>query len=192
MSIIIEAARAAHKAHAGQKRKYHGGPFIEHPMRVAGRVALLHEATEEMVAAAWLHDVVEDTAVTIGDLELVFPDRVTSLVAELTKRSAGCSPEMSREDRHAMDIRWYGMVSREARTIKAIDRADNLRDMVSAPNDQKAAYVHESMVLAMVIRKCDDTAIASLWEAIRFLDKTLPCNIRFMELETHDDIRRTT
>lgn len=184
MSIIIEAARVAHKAHAGQKRKYHGGNFIEHPMRVAGRVSLLSEATEEMVAAAWLHDVVEDTACSIKELEWAFPGRVTELVRELTKRSAGCSPEMSREDRTTMDLRWYSMISREARTIKAIDRADNLYDMVAAPISQRSLYVHESMVLAMVIRKCDDVAIAALWDAIRFLDKTLPDTLRMRKPET--------
>jgi (p)ppGpp synthase/HD superfamily hydrolase len=60
MNLIIKAADLANIAHEGQKRKYNGRPYIEHLMRVAGRVTLLSDSTEEEIAAAWLHDVIED------------------------------------------------------------------------------------------------------------------------------------
>ena len=61
MHIILKAAAFARRAHAGQRRKYNDRPYIVHPARVAGRVAAHPQATETMVAAAFLHDVVEDT-----------------------------------------------------------------------------------------------------------------------------------
>ena len=71
MSIILKAAALAVRAHEGQKRKYTGFPYITHPARVAGRVGILPVVTEEMVAAAYLHDVLEDTTITKAEIEFI-------------------------------------------------------------------------------------------------------------------------
>jgi (p)ppGpp synthase/HD superfamily hydrolase len=62
------AAIFANNAHKGQKRKYNGRPYIEHPMRVAFAVSLIPEAEPEVIAAAWLHDVVEDCGILHGEI----------------------------------------------------------------------------------------------------------------------------
>lgn len=89
MSLIIDAAQFAATAHKGQVRKYNGRPYISHPIRVAGRVATHPEASEELVAAAFLHDVVEDCNVGIGLLQRIFGHAVASLVGDLTNPSKG-------------------------------------------------------------------------------------------------------
>ena len=63
--MVVEAKMFATAAHAaiGQKRKYSGDDYIVHPQRVAAIVEK-HGGTDEMIAAAWLHDTVEDTDVT--------------------------------------------------------------------------------------------------------------------------------
>lgn len=83
--FVTTAERIARKAHAGQQDKV-GAGYIEHPARVADRVRQYSE-TPQSAAAAWLHDVLEDTPVTAEDLrEAGIPDDVIIAVELLTKR----------------------------------------------------------------------------------------------------------
>lgn len=83
--LLVEAARlVATAAHAGQVDKG-GAPYIEHPAFVADRVRWLG-GDEVEVAAAWLHDVVEDTRFTLDTLASVFPESVMGAVDALTRR----------------------------------------------------------------------------------------------------------
>ena len=80
--MIRRAARVADRIHAKQRRKGNGQPYILHPIRVAGRVATLEVATDEMVAAAFLHDVIEDTEATEAELAVLFGPTITAIVIE--------------------------------------------------------------------------------------------------------------
>ncbi|WP_137726350.1 HD domain-containing protein [Prescottella subtropica] len=82
-TITELAEQIATTAHEGQVDKA-GQPYITHPARVAARVA----GDDLAVAAAWLHDVVEDTTVTLADLEQSFPPAVTAAVDALTRRDS--------------------------------------------------------------------------------------------------------
>ena len=77
------AIQFATEAHGDQARKYCGSPYITHPIAVAKIVESV-EHTEEMVVAAILHDVVEDTPVTIDEIETEFGPVVAELVHFLT------------------------------------------------------------------------------------------------------------
>src|SRR5580765_8807774 len=79
-------ATAAHAA-VGQVRKYTGEPYINHPAAVAEIVRAVPHS-EAMLAAAWLHDVVEDTKVTYADIKAEFGEDVAVLVNWLTDVSA--------------------------------------------------------------------------------------------------------
>ncbi|MCC4250173.1 MULTISPECIES: HD domain-containing protein [Microbacterium] len=108
---IVEQARSlAAAAHEGQVDKA-GQPYLTHPARVAGRVA--GNATLE--AIAWLHDVVEDTPVTLDQLRQQFPEDVVDAVDAITKRPG--------EDKPA----YYDRVAANplARAVKMADLADN-------------------------------------------------------------------
>lgn len=79
--MVASAQAIAQQAHAGQHDKT-GQPYITHPARVAARVGNDPQAQ----AAAWLHDVVEDTDLTLNDLrDHGFPEAVIRAVAALTK-----------------------------------------------------------------------------------------------------------
>lgn len=79
MTLLEKAIEIAVHAHAGQKQK-DGSPYILHPLRVMGRV---HTDDERM--AAVLHDVVEDSAITLDDLRAAgFPENVLETVRLLT------------------------------------------------------------------------------------------------------------
>src|SRR5678816_534139 len=83
MNLIAQAALFAERAHRGQKRKYSGRPYIEHPGRVAMQATLLG-LNERVVIAAWLHDTIEDTTTDRNTLEHIFGDRVGDIVYRLT------------------------------------------------------------------------------------------------------------
>src|SRR3972149_1547626 len=92
-TLVMKAARFAAKAHAGQFRKDGKTPAIVHPARVAGRVAVLPFATDELVAVAYLHDVMEDCPITHDDLVREFGAEVAHLVDFLTKKNIGGNRE---------------------------------------------------------------------------------------------------
>lgn len=114
-ALVRSAYRFALAAHDGQKRR-HGPPYIEHPVAVA---VLAHERFDvtsgQVLAAALLHDVLEDTDAT--DLR-EFPPRTVCLVRLLTEPAAG-----RRRDHQALI--WE---DREATVLKACDRLSNLAD----------------------------------------------------------------
>lgn len=93
--MLRQAVEIAEKAHAGQTDKA-GVPYIRHPEYVAGLVSSEREKT-----VAYLHDVIEDTAVTREDLLEVFPNEIVDAVCVLTKQpgvSYGCYLERVKAD----------------------------------------------------------------------------------------------
>lgn len=86
--LVRAALERAHTAHAGQVRNGSGGmPYVEHPVTVA---ALLdqHGYGEEVLAAALLHDAIEDSDATLNELRDLFGDRVAGMVGALTDDEA--------------------------------------------------------------------------------------------------------
>lgn len=125
--LVIEAADFAAEAHASQKRKTTQEPYINHLIRVAHRVADAG-LDENVVAAALLHDIVEDTDTGIEDLDGRFPPRVVELVRLLTQ----WWPDDASAETKASEIpKYYEAIlkDQDAITLKLFDRADNLNDM---------------------------------------------------------------
>lgn len=82
--LVRAALEKARSAHEGQVRNGSGGmPYVEHPMTVAARLDE-HGFREEVLAAALLHDVVEDSATTLEELRGAFGDEVAGMVGALT------------------------------------------------------------------------------------------------------------
>ena len=92
-SIFEEALAFAAKAHSGQRRKTGDLPYILHPIEVSSIVSTMTE-DREVLAAALLHDVVEDTAVTADEIEERFGERIARLVAGDTENKR---PELPAE-----------------------------------------------------------------------------------------------
>ncbi len=122
--LWTEAASFAAQLHQGQFRNDGRTPYVSHPVRVALVVATTFGCTDEAVlAAALLHDVLEDTTADHDDLLERFGERVAGLVSTLSKDDRLVERQREAEyDRRLSDGPW------EARLIKLADVLDNLRD----------------------------------------------------------------
>jgi guanosine-3',5'-bis(diphosphate) 3'-pyrophosphohydrolase len=120
----LEAVSFAARAHQGHVRKDGRTPYIAHPIRVAMTVALEFGcADEEVVAAALLHDVLEDTTRDYDDVHARFGKRVADLVSDVSKDSR--LPEAERERSYDERLK---LAPPAARLIKLADVHDNLLD----------------------------------------------------------------
>ena len=151
----IEKARifatAAHAAVA-QKRKYTGEDYIVHP----GEVAAMVEAaggTEDMIAAAWLHDVLEDTKVEIMQLNAVMGPEVTILVTWLTDVSK--KEDGNRAIRKAIDRDHSMAAPAAAQTVKVADLISNSRSIFTHDLNFAKTYAREKEQLLAVLTKAD-------------------------------------
>ena len=142
MSRIREAFDFANMAHADQKRKS-GEPYIIHPVEVASIVAVELELGANPVIAAFLHDVVEDTAYTIDDIQKRFGKDVAFLVSVLTKQSKE-HYEMSKQVdnyKQMLDSIHYDI---RALLIKLADRLHNMRTLGSMPAHKQMKIAGET------------------------------------------------
>jgi len=165
MSVIIAAAKLAQRAHRGQVRDGTERPYIEHPMRVAGRMSLHPKATEVSVAAAWLHDVVEDTDYTRDEVEQACGPSVARLVDALTNQyTAQAYPEMRRAERKRLEVERICATPVVARLIKLLDRLDNLQEG-GLSRSFAPVYAAESRALAEALYDTDP----GLTRAVHFM-----------------------
>lgn len=173
LSDILRAAMFAEMAHEGQTRKYTGEPYFSHPARVAKMVDKTG-AAEHVLAAAYLHDVVEDvplaklqesapvvvfglkddsreTRLTL--IASVFGARIASLVEQVTDIS---KPEDgNRKVRKELDRQHLAKASPEAKTIKLADLIDNSQDIIKNDPDFAVTYMEEKALLLEVLKEGD-------------------------------------
>ena len=129
MRLIEKAIVFATWAHEGAVRKGKGRPFILHPLEVLSIAASLTE-DEEVLAAAVLHDTVEDTPVTREEIEWKFGFRVANLVAaESEDKRRDRSAESTWLIRKQEAIDQLQKAGRDAKLISICDKLSNLRDM---------------------------------------------------------------
>ena len=148
-------ATAAHAA-VSQRRKYTDEPYIVHPARVATTVAKFG-GTDEMIAAAYLHDVVEDTGVSIVDIQDMFGTDVALIVNGLTDVS---KPEDgNRAVRKAMDRAHSACATYEAQFVKCADMIDNASDIGDNDPSFNVVYRKEMVLLLEVLDKVKDEPI---------------------------------
>jgi predicted HD phosphohydrolase len=127
---ILEAACFAAQKHAGQKRKgVRQEPYVNHLLEVAELVAgSTDELDVNLIAAALLHDTIEDAGVTALELEERFGSDVASLVVEVTDDKS--LPQAIRKE---LQVRNAPHKSPRAQTIKLADKISNLRSMLNSP-----------------------------------------------------------
>ena len=126
-TLLDRAIIFAVHAHAGTERRGKGFPYIVHPMEAVAIVSTM-TADQELLAAAALHDTVEDTDVTVERLRAEFGERVARLVEEESdKFEEGVSEEASWHDRKQAAIERLSRASRDAKMVALGDKLSNMR-----------------------------------------------------------------
>ena len=126
-TLLDRAIVFAVRAHAGTERRGKGFPYIVHPMEAMEIVATM-TCDQELLAAAALHDTVEDTDVTIEQIRTEFGDRIASLVAsESDTVLDGLSVEESWHARKQAAIDRLALASRDAKIVALGDKLSNMR-----------------------------------------------------------------
>lgn len=148
-----EFATLAH-ARINHVRKYTGEPYINHPAAVVELVRSVPH-TPEMLAAAWLHDVVEDCGVPLDGIERLFGYEVACLVENLTDVSK--PSDGTRAVRKEIDRQHTALASPAAKTIKLADLIDNTASIVERDPNFARVYLREKALLLEVLREGDPT-----------------------------------
>jgi guanosine-3',5'-bis(diphosphate) 3'-pyrophosphohydrolase len=131
VGLVLDALAFAAYKHRDQRRKnLEASPYINHPIDLAN--VLWNEGgvgKPEVIAAALLHDTIEDTDTTPEELRERFGPKVAAIVAEVTDDKA-----LAKTERKQLQVAHAPKLSREAKLVKLADKIANLRDMAaSAP-----------------------------------------------------------
>lgn len=146
LDLLERAYRFSAQAHEGQYRR-NGDPFVTHCVEVAKILAEL-QLDSVTVATGLIHDVVEDTAVRIEEVEREFGTEIAQIVDGLTK--IGHLPLNSTEERQVENYRKLLVsIARDARVIiiKLADRLHNMRTLDALPEDKQRRIAQETMDL---------------------------------------------
>ena len=142
LSEVLHAIRFAAEKHRDDRRKGAvAAPYINHPIAVAEQLATAGlDDDSELLMAAVLHDVVEDTDTSEAELASVFGPRVAGIVMEVTDDKS-----MRRSERREQVVRTIAGKSRQARLVKLSDLIANVYDVIHHPPhwspQQKTGYL---------------------------------------------------
>lgn len=158
LEIVKEYAT---KAHGNQQRKFSPEPFIQHPVRVM-EVCRRYTGKQPVLAAALLHDVLEDTPVTQQELHQFLlgvmaeeeASETTLLVVELTDVfTKAAHPQWNRKQRKKKEAERIRTTSGDSQTVKYADIIDNCREIVNQDPDFAGVFLRECRDLLRVIQK---------------------------------------
>jgi len=179
MQDILEQIKDfADRAHGEQKRKYTPERYIVHPVRV---METCKEYTNDVaiLAAALLHDVLEDTPITRDEIKaflvtLLDPgkaERAVKLVEELTDQFIHKNyPQWNRRKRKQKEAERLATISADGQTIKYADIMDNSAEIVNEDNDFAHVYLFECMA---ILKKIDKGDKRLYHRAIELLEKCI-------------------
>ena len=124
MSNLFDAIEFAARAHHGQYRKASPLPYILHPLNVA-RILIECGASDDVVIAAVLHDVVEDTPVTLQEVQAEFGENVARLVEGMSEPNRQDKWEKRKQDM----LTFLETAPQDLLLIELADKLDNIREI---------------------------------------------------------------
>lgn len=156
MTLRIEDARAfARKKHEGQTRVNEHGetvPYFDHCEGVA-KLVRAAGGTDEQVMAAYLHDVIEDCGVDVGEVIQYFGTEVASLVLELTDvYTHDRYPDLNRKLRKELEVQRKARLSPAAMLIKFCDVLHNSMSIENKPGGSDFAKVYRGEINEFLTR----------------------------------------
>jgi (p)ppGpp synthase/HD superfamily hydrolase len=169
--VVLHATQFAIRAHGEQKRKYTGDPYILHTLEVAEIVARWG-MSDDVIAAAILHDTIEDTTTSYETLLVAFGPRVATFVREMTDIYA--DPRLgNRTYRKERELARLADVSYEAQTIKLADGISNTRDITAHDPVFARVYLREKDALLGVLTKPDELPRTEARAALDLAEKEI-------------------
>jgi GTP diphosphokinase / guanosine-3',5'-bis(diphosphate) 3'-diphosphatase len=154
--ILLKAALYAARKHLGQTRKgENSAPYINHPIEVASFIAEIGGIENETVlAAALLHDTVEDTDAKAEELQELFGEEVTSIVLEVTDDKS--LPKLQRKQ---LQVEQAVSLSPEAKLIRIADKISNIQDITYSPPKRWSKKRREKYLdwAEKVVGQCNNT-----------------------------------
>ncbi|NNF15781.1 MAG: HD domain-containing protein [Gammaproteobacteria bacterium] len=129
VAVVLKAAAFAADKHRDQRRKnVEASPYINHPLEVACLLAESGVQDEALLAAALLHDTIEDTATEYEELEREFGSDIATIVGEVTDDKS-----LEKTERKRLQIEHAKTASASAKQLKIADKTCNIRDIVKSP-----------------------------------------------------------
>lgn len=157
------AAEFAARAHANQKRMYTGEPYFVHLHEVAMTVAE-HGLGDNAIAAAYLHDVIEDQPVTYDDVRAEFGREIADMVQALTDTPKG--PGINREQRKARDVARLAAASSDVQSIKCADLLSNTGTIAAFDPKFARKYLPEKRAILSVLTGAEGRLLDKAWAAL--------------------------
>lgn len=155
--VVAKACTLATHAHGDQKRKYTGDPYIKHPAEVVNILRHYGVNAPTILAAAYLHDVVEDTDTSFNSIDQWCGIGVAELVWWLTDLET--PKHGNRQIRKELARMRYSYAPLEACLIKIADCISNTRSIAEHDKDFARVYLPEIRLLARILtRRCVKTA----------------------------------
>ena len=168
-ALIDFACRYATEAHGDQKRKYTGEPYIVHPIAVAQMVASVTDDCN-MISAAFLHDVIEDTDKTYEDIHNAgFGYEVAEYVLGMTDVSV--LSDGNRVTRKRLDREHLAAQSHQVQTIKLADLIDNSKTILAYGGKFAPVYIEEKKLLLKVLTKGDESLQKMASDIVKSYDR---------------------
>ena len=128
--MILKAAEFAARKHRDQRRKDKAAsPYINHPILLAEVLSGVGRITSaNVLAAALLHDTLEDTETTRAELRKAFGPRIAKIVEEVTD-----DKRLPKQRRKQLQVEHAAQISKSAKLVKLADKIANLSDMLASP-----------------------------------------------------------
>jgi len=130
VALILQAAAFAAHKHRDQRRKDHAAsPYINHPITLAEILSGIGGVRRaDVLAAALLHDTLEDTETTRDELKAAFGPKITQIVEEVTD-----DKRLPKQQRKELQVAHAAHISKSAKLVKLADKIANLSDIIASP-----------------------------------------------------------
>ena len=163
---LERARQLAHLAHQGQKRKYTEEDYIIHPSQIVDNLQK-YTSCQETLAAAWLHDVVEDTFVNLDDIKLLFNENISNYVFYLTEPlKVG---QGNRKFRKEAYIKQLSLAPSPVKLIKLLDIDNNIHSIFEHDKKYAPIYLKEKIDFLNVLTEADQSAFTLVENNLRKL-----------------------
>jgi len=170
LSYAVFFATVAHKDHF---RKHSGLPYITHCSRVMKLTNQCY-SNPRVLAAAVLHDTVEDVGVTLTQIESEFGDECANYVDDVTKPVVK-DPQATRKEKKLLQNSKVLLGKPESQTIKCYDRVDNVEDFfINGQHDfLRDVYLQEAKDLFVFVPKATKKSLKALEDMINFVESEI-------------------